>query len=434
MNQPEQVVSYWADEARQAGLVDEPVPLGTNLECDYLVIGAGFSGLSSAYELKRRKPEAQVVVLEAGRVGFGASGRNAGMLVPLLAPLWLVPGSLPYDEARWGLHELDRRLEQVVATLADLDGGPTPSTWYLSAPTALATEVVGWLHDQLAHFGQASQLIDGAETNRRIGEAARMSLVKPRQLIHPARLALSLAQRLRTMGVTIHERSRVERLDHSGSDLRVITDTGLTCRARKVVSAAGPWAKGLLTGIKGSLWETWMFATAPLPGETLARLGGRDSMVVAAKPDLMYRRVHGDRLLLGGLDDGVKQPSPAGYVPDNVMPRLRRLMRESLPWLGDVPVEYVWGGPMHVYWDQKPRIMPWPVDERVVLVSGMSGSGVIWSLFAGELAAGLVDPTLDTPDDHSIRSLVDRARIPPVAIARIGMQVVGRTLFNRRRA
>jgi glycine/D-amino acid oxidase-like deaminating enzyme len=108
-------------------------------------------------------------------------------------------------------------------------------------------------------------------------------------------------------------------------------------------------------------------------------------------------------------------------------------MRESLPWLGEVPLEYIWGGPMHVYWDQKPRIIPWRVDPRVVLVSGMSGSGVIWSLFAGELAAGLVDPALETPDDRRIRELVDRAKVPPLSIAQAGLQVVGRTLFSRRR-
>jgi glycine/D-amino acid oxidase-like deaminating enzyme len=189
---------------------------------------------------------------------------------------------------------------------------------------------------------------------------------------------------------------------------------------------------GVLPGIDGRLWETWMMATEPLPEDTLARLGGTASMVVSAKPDLMYRRAHGGRLLLGGLDDGVKQPSPAGHVPDSVLPRLRRLMEESLPWLGPVPIEYVWGGPMHVYWDQKPRIRRWSGDPGVVLVSGMSGSGVIWSLFAGELAAGLVDPALDTPNDRRIRELVDRARVPPLSVARIGMKVLGRSLFRRR--
>jgi gamma-glutamylputrescine oxidase len=374
-----------------------------------------------------------VVLLEAEQVGFGASGRNAGMLVPLLAPLWLVPRSLPYDEARWGLHELDRRLDQIAVDLGSLDGGPAASTWYLSAPSALAAEVVGWLHDRLTAFGQRSEMISGPETDRRIGEAARLSLVKPRHLIHPARLAIALGERLRSMGVPIYEHARVKSIDHSGTELRAITETGITCRARKIVSAAGPWAKGLFANVDGRLWETWMVATAPLPADVLARMGGTQTMVVSAKPDLMYRRVHAGRLLLGGLDDGVTQPSPAGHVPDNVLPRLKRLMHESLPWLGEVPLEYIWGGPMHVYWDQKPRIIPWRVDPRVVLVSGMSGSGVIWSLFAGELAAGLVDPALEAPDDRRIRELVDRAKVPPLSIAQAGLQVVGRTLFSRRR-
>jgi glycine/D-amino acid oxidase-like deaminating enzyme len=326
--------------------------------------------------------------------------------------------------------ELDRRMDQVGTALGPLAGGPREATWYLAAPTAIAEQAVVWMHDRFRHFGLPSTLISGKETDARIGEHARLSVTRKGYLIHPARLARSMGALAASQGIEVHEHTRVQRIDPGPGGMEVVTDTGITCTAGRVVTASGAWVKQVFPDIGGKLWETWMLATEPLPEETLRKLGGTDSMIVGAKPEIMYRRVQSGRLLLGGLDDGTDHPSPTGFIPGNVLPRLLPLIEESLPWLGPVKIDYVWGGPMHVYWDQKPRIQVAPDNPRVVQVAGMSGSGVIWALMAGALAAGLVDPALDTDDDRHLRVALANTKIPPWGLMKAGMRFVWRSVMG----
>ena len=216
-------------------------------EVDFLVIGGGFSGLSTAIEIKRRAPGARVALVEAQRIGFGASGRNAGMLVPLAAPSWLIDGALEPQQAAWALHELARRYQVLGTSPAALDGGPSPASMVFCAPSNLAGEAVTWLHRRLRNLGQTAELIGVQETHARVGEAARSSLVVPAYAVHPARLALALRQVAGQLGVSIYEHSRIERLERESSDLSAVADSGIACRAGRIICTSGAWNQELLS-------------------------------------------------------------------------------------------------------------------------------------------------------------------------------------------
>jgi glycine/D-amino acid oxidase-like deaminating enzyme len=425
------IVNYWAEDAERGGKVPTHfASLKEPIACDYLVIGGGFSGLSSALELKRRDPSKKVVLIEAERVGFGASGRNAGMVVPLPAGMWFFPGSVAEGEAEWGLADLMRRFHSVGTALSPLDGGARPCTFYSCAPGPLTAQGLFWLHAQLQRHGQKSELISAQELDRRTGEKARLSIAYPAYSVHPARLAFSLREELLSLGVEVYEQSRVSKVDLGGPDVTALTEAGGECRAKKAVFAYGAWSPGMFE-TKGKLFETFMYATEPLPKEVIARLGGDDPLVNNLYKDFSYRRVLGDRLLMGGLDDAVPEPSPKGEVPDNIQPRLERLKAKCIPWMKDVRVEAVWGGPIHAYGDLLPSFRHLSGDPRVTVIDGMAGAGVIWALLAGQLISGLVDPALDTPQDRRLRAAVEATRFPYLGFLSVGVRLVARMLLGR---
>ena len=97
--------SYWQ---REAGWKDRWRDVAVPSEVDVAVLGGGFAGLSTALGLRERMPKATIVVLEAERVGYGASGRNAGFLSPLAAPVWLL-GAERSPEQAWAAARIRSR-------------------------------------------------------------------------------------------------------------------------------------------------------------------------------------------------------------------------------------------------------------------------------------------------------------------------------------
>ncbi len=108
-------MSYWQQEGGAAvGLPAADPPD----EVDFAIIGGGLAGLSTANAILERRPSASVAVLEANFVGYGASGRNGGLLSPLPAPVWLLTADGSSDHA-WAVHALNGKLHALGAWLAD---------------------------------------------------------------------------------------------------------------------------------------------------------------------------------------------------------------------------------------------------------------------------------------------------------------------------
>lgn len=423
-------VSFWMDDAARRGLVpDAAGPLDRPLDIDALVIGGGFAGLSCAIELARATPARRVALLEAHRVGFGASGRNAGMLVPLAAPAWLVDGALPAHLAQEALLELRRRTDAAVAELAAVDGGPEPATMVFTAPHRLAEQAIGWLHGRLERLGIATVPLDRAEAAERIGEPCRAALGLASHCIHPARLVLALRGLAVAAGVSLFEHTRVARFAGRAGGIDAWTDDGIPIRARRVILATGAWTPSFPVRADGTVTQTWMVASEPLDADALQRLGS-DGIVVGLRPGFPYRRTFDGRLLFGGLDDRVPRPHHAGSVPDNVVPRLRRLLATSLPWLGDVELACAWGGPVHATFHEMPRLRTLHDVPGLIVVDGLSGSGVLWGLLAGRLARGLVDPELDDPGARLLRGALAATRVPWTGALGVGLRIAAKVLVG----
>lgn len=375
-------------------------PLARDLECDVAVVGAGIAGLRIASELAAKGRH--VVVLEAHHAGFGASGRNGGILFPAPGLVWRIPGALPDREAGWARDALDARLAAMVHELTSLDGGPARTAMVLAAPGAVSARALSWLAPSLPD----ARPCNSEELALRTGQRAQAALVFGAHVVHPRRFTLALLERARAAGVVVHGNTRV--VDASDAD-RIVTERGHRVRARQVVVARGAWAS------RRSL-QTWMLSSPPLDPATLAMLGS--DVVATVDRAFTYRRVSNGRLLFGGLDDAVS--APRDDVPPDVPRRLRALLRRSIPALPPFEPECVWGGAIHARTHELPIVRR--TSERVVEIGAVAG--IYWALVGARLARGLVDPTLDTPDDARLRDAIEATRVPVFGALSLGARLV----------
>src|SRR4051794_13079278 len=336
-------ISHWFSQ-----LDPPPVPraaLPGDREADVCIVGGGFTGLWTAYELRRADPALDVVVLEAEIAGFGASGRNGGWCQGELAgkpETWAARGG------RDGLHAqvaairatVDAVGEAVAREGIDCDfhkGGArqvAQTPLQLNRLRAMLTEDERW--------GLAEgPLLDAEATAARVNVdrvlGGRWSPHCAR--VHPAKLARGLADAAERAGVTVYERTRVSRIEPGA----VHSDRG-TVRARFVVRATEGYT-ARLDGLRRALvpLNSAMIVTEPLPETTWAELRWEDAdCLLDGQRRYVYLQRTGDgRVAIGGRGVPYRIGSRTdreGPLPAATARELRRRLVELFPVLLDAGI------------------------------------------------------------------------------------------------
>ena len=378
-----------------------PFPtLAGAVSADVCVIGGGYTGLSAALHLAEAGLD--VVLLEASRVGSGASGRNGGQV-----------HSGQRREQAW----LEARLGPAAArTLGDLAEEAKTLVRDLVARHGIACDlkdgIVAAAHkrayvpeyhaaaEKLARdygYGLAAPL-DAAEIRELLGTEAYFGGTLDRGAAHlnPLAYALGLARAAVAAGVRVFETSRATAIG-AGERPEVRTTAG-SVRARFVVLATNGYGGDLAPAVAARVMpiNNFIVATAPLDPVPLAEdLGVADSRFVVD-----YYRLSADRRLLfgGGESYGWRFPKDIRAL---VRPRLLAIY----PGLADVPLEFAWGGTLAITVNRMPAFQrPAP---NVFSAAGYSGQGVAIATLAGKLIAEAVGGTAARFDVF--------ARIPPPA-------------------
>jgi glycine/D-amino acid oxidase-like deaminating enzyme len=390
--------SFWQDDAGPP----RP-PLAGERRADVVVVGAGFTGLWTALQLSDRDPSLEVVVLEAARVGHGASGRNGGFVESSLTHglrngLAHFPGEI---------EELERLGEDNLRGLfADVDRFGTDCDLRRVGLLDVATE--RW---------QLDDLVDAVEVHERAGAkvelldaaAARDLVDSPTYhgalhhldggaTVDPGRLVRGLAAELDRRGVPVHEVSPVRDLAVDGTGVRVRTDAGVV-RADRVVLATNAYSHRLLhrTARHYVPVHDYVLLTAPLTAAQLARVGweGRQGVADAGNQFHYYRLTADDRILWGGYDAIYRYGNGVGPRDDHrraTYDLLARHFRTTFPQLDDVPFERWWGGPIATT-TRFTATFGTALDGRIVYALGYTGLGVAATRFAGRvLTDQLLDP------------------------------------------
>ncbi|WP_158633256.1 FAD-binding oxidoreductase [Amycolatopsis sp. WAC 04182] len=384
---------YWRDVLPERVSAPEPPPASA----DIVVIGAGFAGLSIALDLLEHRPGGRVIVLEARHAGFGASGRNAGGVLPLGVLPWLLPGSAGAHDPREMQRLLHDRIDTRMRELRGLHpaGEITRTRMRLIGGSAFLAAGL----DVVADAVTAS----GIEVEQ---EAAGFSLGS--WTIQPAALAESLAAELSAAGGALFENSPADSVEPADDGVVVRLRSGQVVRADRVVVCTGAYTGGLSLPDPpaGRVVHTYMRAGEPEDVDD-------DLFRTAPELGMAYWRRHRGRLLFGGLDLGGLTPGAEADALPRAHHKVDRLLARRLPAEAGTPATHRWGGPLHVSSAEVPQLARSAVTDRVVYAVGFAGSGVALTLTAGPLVRDLVlGPGAADPEGVALREAMTSTTIP----------------------
>ncbi|GAA3870177.1 FAD-binding oxidoreductase [Celeribacter arenosi] len=411
--------------AATASMLDPLPELKGEQHADVCVVGAGYTGLSAALHLAQKGLD--VVVVDAQRVGFGASGRNGGHVGTgfNLEP-WTLEKLVGEQNARrlWDFSEegkaLTRSLIEAHAPDAHLRDGIAHAQWKASG-VADYHKLVDWLAETY-----------GYEKGEKLDRDAMQALVKsPRYQggivdwgsahIHPLNYVLGLARACLAAGVRLHELSPVHKVD-GGSNPVVRCDRGFV-HCSHVVLATNGYGGRLNAKVAARVMpiNNFMVATEPL-GERAADVLSKEVAVDDSKFVVNYFHLSPDKRLIfgGGESYGYKFPAD---IAAKVRPRMENLF----PQLQGVKIDYAWGGTLAITMTRMPYLTrPAP---NVWSSSGYSGYGVSLSGFCGKLMAEAIAGETERFD---LFSNTPAMRFPGGARTRQGLLAIAMTWYSLR--
>ena len=377
----------------------EPRPkLGRDDQVDVAIVGAGYTGLWTAYYLKSLEPGLRVAIVEAEIAGFGASGRNGGWCTGTLAGM---DGFLVGDAAQRAAGiRLQRALFDTVAEIGRIceDEG-IDCHWAGGGNVTFATTPaqLDLLREEVAHwhelgFGEDDvHWLEAGECSRRVGSTPNLGgfFLKHCAAMHPARLVRGLAQVVERMGVPIYEQSPARALEPGA----VVTPGG-RLRADTIVRATEAYS-GSLPGCERLLlpMHSMMIATEPLPESVFKQIGleARETFADARRMVTYGQRTADNRIAFGArgryyYGSRVRNVFSADD-PDFVT--VKRILDSMFPVLADYGVTHRWGGTLGIprYW--RPSV---GLDRAtgVGWAGGYVGEGVAASNLAARVLADLV--------------------------------------------
>ena len=361
-------------------------PLEGPARADVCVVGGGFTGLSAALHLAERGLD--VLLLEAHRVGFGASGRNGGQVGSgQRLEQTRLEALLGLDDARklWAMGEDAKALVRALIDRHDIDSpfrpGIVHAEWHARNVPAE--------HAYAEHLARAY----GYDRLEPLDRAALRDIVRAPGYhggvldhgaghVHPLNFVIGLARAAAAAGVRIHEGTHVTRVV-PGARAVVITDAGRV-EADHVILACNGYLEGLEPQVAARVMpiNNFIVATEPL-GARAAEVLTRPVAVADSKFVVNYFRLSDDdRLLFGGGES-------YGYrFPTDIAAKVRPCMEAVFPHLRGVPIDYAWGGTLAITMNRMPCFYrPGP---NMLSASGYSGHGVALATLAGQILAETV--------------------------------------------
>jgi glycine/D-amino acid oxidase-like deaminating enzyme len=370
--------------------------LAGDLACDAVVVGAGFTGLWTAYYLKSLQPDLRVVLLEAEIAGFGPSGRNGGW-----ASCGIAGRAKAYekragvDGVRLATRETLHAVDEIGAVVEreGIDCGFAKKGMLRVATSGPQELRVRESVDEHRRAGMDDiRLLSASELEQEFVKVrgARSAWYAPSSArVNPARLARGLAHACERLGVTIHERTRA--LDVGPHEVRC--EAG-TVRADLVLRATESYTTLLRGGARRYLpMYSLMIATEPLPESVWDEIGWEDGLLVGDQHQLFFyaQRTTDGRIAIGGrgapyrlghpLDEGNERNA-------DVRGRLEGALRECFPAVAGAQITHHWGGPLAAPRDWSMAVH-FDRSSGFGWAGGYTGHGVVASNISGRTLADL---------------------------------------------
>jgi len=372
---------------------------------DVCIIGAGFTGVASALNLAERG--FSVAVLEANRVGWGASGRNGGQIIHGFSSDSKIAARLGESHAdllhqmTWAGNDIIYQRIEKYAIDCDLKNG------FLQV--AVKNSHMPYFENQYKELERHNhpyeyRMLDREETRQAVGTDAYYGgfLTMRNGHLHPLNLCIGEARAAAELGAEIFEQSPVKRIEH-GKRPRVYTDNGYI-EADSVVLSGNAYHQlepGHLSGLTFPA-GTYIIATEPLPDEMQQEINPMDLAVCDSNEIVDYYRLSADgRMLYGG------RCNYSGRDPRSIKAAILPRMLKIYPQLKDAKIDFEWGGKVGIVLNRMPLVGR--INGNVYYAQGYSGHGVNATHLMGEVVADAIGGTMERFD---IFSELPHIRIP----------------------
>jgi glycine/D-amino acid oxidase-like deaminating enzyme len=390
--------SFWLETAGEEVI---PRPALEGMErADVAILGAGFTGLWTAYYLLKEEPSLRVMLLEGEVAGFGASGRNGawcGSAFPV------TPGELARRFGGVAARSLLTEMQNAVAEVGRVAEAEGIDAEYFRGGMLRVARGPGQLPAVRAAYeayaalglGDDYRVLSAEETDRRVRiSGAQGALYSPHcATVHPGRLVRGLARTVERLGGTIFERSPVVGYE-TGISPRLVTARG-EIRARTIV-LAGEAYLARFRALRRQVLPLYslIVLTEPLSEAQWGEIGWERRECVGSSRytvDYLSRTADG-RILFGGRGAPYHYGSRIKDDYDHHAPThemLRRAAKNWFPALGDARFTHAWGGPLAVPRDWMPT-MSYDPRSGVATARGYTGQGVATANLSGRTLAGMI--------------------------------------------
>jgi glycine/D-amino acid oxidase-like deaminating enzyme len=434
------MASVWLEQALRAEGTTTAESLDGDYRADICIVGGGYTGLWTAFELKSRDPSLDIILIEKDICGAGASGANAGYALSLWIQYQMLNGLYGVDEALRLCHESERTIDEIGAFSAehnvDAQWRRTGSIWGASCDSQSGHwgPILDGLRERQVH---QFDVLDREQITDLTGTSALVAgvLDKSIALVHPGHLVRGLRRVVKSMGVRVCEHTQMTRLGR-GSPPTVQTPSG-TITADKVILGLYGWSLGVRELSRGSMVIfTDAVMTEPVP-EKLAELGWSEGpgitdsrvFVQAYRPTvdgrIMWTKAGGSLPYAGRMDPLMDRPS-------QTVTEMRDVLRAVHPSLADVAITGMWTGPIDRSKNGLPRFGALPGCRDILFGYGYSGSGLVLSRMGSRMLASLA---LETDDEWSNAGLVAAPGrdFPPEPFRYIGAHAVRAAIARKDR-
>jgi len=373
----------------------EPSLTGT-VDTDVVVIGAGFTGLSAALELRAQSSE--VVVLESQRSGFGASGRNAGHLTPTIGKDLT---TLVRMHGRERVSALVGFSDTAVSYVEDLIAGHQIACDYeavgnvITAVHPLQHAKIDRVAEAAFAFGIDGELLDKAAIEKRgLPPAFTRGYFEPHGgVLDPGKYLLGLRRAAVAAGARLCEGSAVETIDDHGSRVIVKTTRGRV-RARAAVIATNAYSPQLKRLRRaGVRLQVQLFRTRPLTDKQFRDVGwrGREGIYTAHEVLESYRLTRDDCIVGGSKTVRVAYGDRVLPDVDSDCSRvLEKTFYDRFPELRSLPMDQHWGGAIFSSPDFLPAVGRTGRGGKLVYAVAFNGHGIAHASYAGRMVADLL--------------------------------------------
>jgi gamma-glutamylputrescine oxidase len=388
--------SYYMDTANTLGddscchaeLVGEVI-------ADVCIVGAGYTGLSAALHLAEKGYS--VILLEAEKVGWGASGRNGGQVCPdHNMEYQALKSKVGAENAKvlWDMSIESVALVRQLITQHNIQCDQKQGVLHVAAKASH----VNALQESVEH----KQKELGYEAIRYLARDEVQTMLGTDHFhageywsdgihLHPLNYALGLADAALSAGVSIYENSRVSAYK-TGADTRVSTAQG-EVKARYILLACNGYIENLEPRITSKIMpiNNFMLATEPLSDELCYRINRDDVAVADSKFVVNYFKLSADnRMLWGGGENYTRR------FPQDIKRFVQRHMLEVYPELAGVKVDYGWGGTLAITLNRMPYFAR--IEDNLFVAQGYSGHGVALATLGGKLMAEAVSGSAEQFD------------------------------------